>query len=181
MITRRVLLKAGLAVCATMIPHIAGASASVQDFWVKDRSLWLKRPQTGEDYRVDYWSDGLILTDGYKVLCYLLRDATEHSAVTMDVNLLNLLYGIQQWDMLLTRKAMPLLVNSGFRTREHNAHIEGAAYNSMHLYGKAADIRVGTRTPDEVARMAHFFGFGGVGLYQTFTHVDTGRKRFWTG
>jgi len=182
MITRRDVLRAGVA--ATIVPFIAKpqiACADTADFWVKDRSLWLRRSHIGEEFHVPYWTDGKIINDNYIALCYILRDAYEHTTVTIDVNLLNLLYGIQQWDLLLTHQEKPVMINSGYRTLEHNAHLEGAARNSMHLYGRAADIHIDGRSPDEIARMAGFFGFGGVGLYPTFTHVDTGRQRFWRG
>ncbi|SHI74741.1 Peptidase M15 [Geosporobacter subterraneus DSM 17957] len=65
----------------------------------------------------------------------------------------------------------PIIVNSGYRTPEYNAKIGGAP-KSQHMEGKAADIRVTGVTPVQVAKLAKQVGFRGVGIYDTFTHVD---------
>ena len=68
----------------------------------------------------------------------------------------------------------PVHVNSGHRCPEHNAEV-GGAESSQHLYGRAADIRVENVNPDEVADFAETVlgQSGGLGRYNTFTHVDT--------
>lgn len=181
MLRQMVATAAGILVPTSTLLTPSVAAASMDDFWVRDRTLWLKRAQTGEEFHVTFWTQNQIITDDYIRLCYILRDAEEQETVTIDVNLLNLLYGMQRWDALLTGRSKPIIVNSGYRTPSHNARLEGAARNSMHLYGRAADIRIQGRSTHEVAKMAGFFGFGGVGIYDTFTHVDTGRRRFWKG
>lgn len=76
----------------------------------------------------------------------------------------------------------PLHINSACRCPKHNAEVGGKA-NSQHLYGKAADIRADRATPEEVAMAAEkipSFNYGGIGRYNTFTHVDVrGRKARW--
>jgi uncharacterized protein YcbK (DUF882 family) len=76
----------------------------------------------------------------------------------------------------------PLVVTSGYRTRETNDAIEGAARNSMHLYGKAADIYV------DGLSMRNLFDAcwsraisGGIGYYDDHVHLDTGERRWWVG
>jgi len=64
-----------------------------------------------------------------------------------------------------------IIVNSGYRTPEYNSKIGGAP-KSQHMEGKAADIRVTGVTPVQVAKLAKQVGFRGVGIYDTFTHVD---------
>lgn len=63
-------------------------------------------------------------------------------------------------------------INSAYRTLSWNAH-EGGAKNSQHVQGKAADIVCKNTSPLEVAMFAEAYGAGGVGLYTSFTHVDT--------
>lgn len=65
----------------------------------------------------------------------------------------------------------PIIINSGYRTPEHNRKVGGAA-NSQHLYGRAADIVVKGVSPSRVYQEADKL-FNGVGKYPTFTHVDT--------
>jgi uncharacterized protein YcbK (DUF882 family) len=75
----------------------------------------------------------------------------------------------------------PVHVNSGYRTRSYNKRIGGAT-NSRHCLGLAADIDIREVSPSEVADFAESMDFGGVGRYNTFTHVDvSGIGRRWTG
>ena len=73
-----------------------------------------------------------------------------------------------------------LIINSGYRSESHNRRVGGAP-KSLHLYGKAADIRVVGVSASRVYQEADkLFSNGGVGRYSTFTHVDTrnGKARF---
>lgn len=68
---------------------------------------------------------------------------------------------------------------SGYRSPSYNAKVKGSK-NSRHMEGDAADIKVPGLTPEEVAREAEKIGFDGIGVYDTFTHVDTrGYKARW--
>ena len=75
----------------------------------------------------------------------------------------------------------PLQIHSGYRTRATNGKLEGAALNSRHLVGKAADITVPGVSNVRLAGMASLLGMGGTGLYpgRGFVHVDTGDERIW--
>jgi uncharacterized protein YcbK (DUF882 family) len=177
LVTRRSFLRTGVALAAGLaVPRIACANLS--DYWHRDRTLWLRRGQD-EEYRVTYWSGGQLDPSNYHRLCYLLRDARESTTVAIDPALLDLLYGVQYWQELLLNRPLPLVVSSGFRTRKNNSRIEGAARNSMHLYGKAADLQSPYFSPLQVAEMGAYFGVGGVGVYSRHTHLDTGRRRVW--
>lgn len=66
----------------------------------------------------------------------------------------------------------PVIVTSAYRTLSYNKTIKDSAPNSMHPHGMAADIIVTGKTPREVQEYAMKLGFGGVGCYETFTHVD---------
>ena len=98
-----------------------------------------------------------------------------HDHVMLDSELL------QKLQQLRTEINRPIIVNSGFRCPQRNAQV-GASPTSQHTLGKAADIRVPGMTPNAVAQVAERIGFGGIGIYRTFVHLDTrvGRAR-WRG
>jgi uncharacterized protein YcbK (DUF882 family) len=66
----------------------------------------------------------------------------------------------------------PVIISSGCRCQEYNAEIEGAE-SSFHLQGRAADIVVQGISPDSVHVLADSMEVGGLGRYDTFTHIDT--------
>lgn len=67
----------------------------------------------------------------------------------------------------------PMRVNSGYRTKEHNAKI-GGVKNSSHLKGIAADISCKS-SADRFAMLNAFMqaGFKRIGVANSFIHVDT--------
>ena len=77
----------------------------------------------------------------------------------------------------------PVTVNSAYRTEAYNATV-GGAKASQHLRGTAADIAIKGVAPSAVAAYAETLlpNTGGIGRYETFTHVDVreGKAR-WTG
>lgn len=82
---------------------------------------------------------------------------------------------------------VPVQVVSGRRCPEWNRYV-GGAKRSQHLVGNAADIRMKDLTPVQVARAARAVldelvgpDRGGVGIYNTFTHVDVREGPPWAG
>lgn len=72
--------------------------------------------------------------------------------------------------------AHPITITSGYRCPDHNAAVGGHP-SSEHMDGTATDVVVRGVDPDTVADCAERLGvFGGVGRYDTFTHLD-GRLR----
>ena len=75
----------------------------------------------------------------------------------------------------------PVILNSAYRTQTHNAAVGGSP-KSQHLLGNAADIVIEGVSPLETAQYVEFLqpASGGIGVYQTFTHVDvrTDRSRW---
>lgn len=77
----------------------------------------------------------------------------------------------------------PIVVNSGYRSPSYNAKVGGAS-NSFHVKGLAADIRPLAKEANLLARLQDIClrtnEIGGVGLYDTFVHVDArGTKARW--
>lgn len=151
-----------------------------QEFWHRPRELWLYRQDTKENLRAVYWRDGQFSAEGYWKICALLRDVHQNVMTTMDPALLDVLRGIlgyyEQWQW-----PYPLVVTSGFRTAKTNNATEGAARNSMHLYGRATDVYMPGIPVKDLGRLGMYFQRGGVGFYPDngFVHLDTGSIRAW--
>jgi uncharacterized protein YcbK (DUF882 family) len=79
----------------------------------------------------------------------------------------------------------PFHVISGYRSFSTNAALyrsnSGVARHSLHVDGKAVDIRVPGRDLPLLRRVALVLRGGGVGYYpqSDFVHVDVGRVRTW--
>lgn len=65
----------------------------------------------------------------------------------------------------------PITINSAYRSPNHNKKVGGSP-KSQHLLGNACDIKVKGYTPYEAGAYAKKLGFTGVGIYNTFTHID---------
>ena len=86
---------------------------------------------------------------------------------TVDVCLVNLLERVRD------HFDRPVIISSGCRCIRHNEHVGGKS-SSQHIQGRAADILVSGVDPEDVADyIENINPTGGVGRYNTFTHVDT--------
>ena len=67
----------------------------------------------------------------------------------------------------------PVHINSGYRCPAHNAAVGGAS-KSRHMEGDASDVWLSGVAPDLVYEWAdkRVSDGGGVGRYETFTHID---------
>lgn len=74
---------------------------------------------------------------------------------------------------LRDRLGKPLIVNSAYRSLEHNTRV-GGAKNSLHMKALAFDVHMGNHDPDTYIAAALAVGFKGIGTYpkQNFVHVD---------
>lgn len=65
----------------------------------------------------------------------------------------------------------PIGVSSGYRTRAHNTKIGGSP-QSAHVLGRAVDIIVKPERRFDLVANARGIGFTGVGIAETFIHLD---------
>lgn len=74
---------------------------------------------------------------------------------------------------LRTKLGKPMIVNSAYRSPEHNRNV-GGAKNSMHMKGIAFDVRMDNHDPATYIAAARAVGFQAIGTYprQNFVHVD---------
>jgi uncharacterized protein YcbK (DUF882 family) len=145
------------------------------------RSLSFLHTHTGERLSVDYFLDGRYQPDGLEQVNHLLRDFRNDEVHPIDPALLDTLFDLQR----RAQKDTVFEVISGYRSPATNSLLrrttEGVALHSMHLEGRAIDVRLERFDTATLARLARSLGRGGVGFYPAsdFVHVDTGRVRHW--
>lgn len=67
---------------------------------------------------------------------------------------------------------IPFIINSGYRSPEHNAKVGGVP-NSSHIRGYAVDVRCTTSSDRlKIVKAAMDAGFHRIGIYKTFVHMD---------
>ena len=175
--TRRLFLRSlGVAVAAAaVVPKRLLASPS------EERLLSFVHTHTSERLTVPYFAEGSYLAEGLATLRGFLRDFRTGEEHEIDPALFDLLHDLK----LATGTQSPFHVISGYRSPRTNAmlreHGHGVASGSMHLLGRAIDVRL-TDTSSAVLRDAAIeLARGGVGYFHDsdFVHVDTGRVRRW--
>ncbi|MCG8540811.1 MAG: D-Ala-D-Ala carboxypeptidase family metallohydrolase [Clostridia bacterium] len=65
----------------------------------------------------------------------------------------------------------PIIITSGYRSPAYNKKIKGSP-KSQHIHGRAVDIKVPGVAAEDVGRASIKLGFKGIGIYDTFTHLD---------
>lgn len=177
-LTRRALL-GGVGLAAGLDRAVAAAVEPLRTTPAGRDRLWLVRPDGSEVLSRFRDADGYDRTQ-ILLLSWFMRDIRDDDrAVWMEPRLFDLLAGVQASMSAVHGAALPLTVTSGYRTPGHNASLENAARTSMHLYGYAADVQMRGYPPRAVALAASFFSEGGIGLYDSFTHLDVWRRRTW--
>lgn len=136
--------------------------------------------RNGNTYKIPFIRNGKLEDNGYYDLCKIFADTHDKVAVQMDPNLFSVLAKAQGW-LASHQINKPIILTSGYRTEHTNSMTEGAALNSMHMYGKAADIHMEGIPVDYLARLLRLCGGAGIGIYSSFVHVDTWKERSWNG
>jgi uncharacterized protein YcbK (DUF882 family) len=178
--SRRRFLKLGLFTAGIYI-WPAPLAANAWDLPVPDRALSFHNLHTEENLDTVYWKQGRYLRAGLDAIDYILRDYRTGEIHSMDTEVLDLLYAIRT--ALQVRQ--PFHVISGYRSPRTNAFLcesgRGVARNSLHIQGKAADIRIPEIELSLLRDVTMSLKRGGVGYYPSsnFVHVDVGRVRYW--
>ena len=177
MTTRRDFLKYSAATTAAlMAPSVLARPAPAGERQLKFYNL-----HTGEHLSATYWVDGLYVPDEIASINHLLRDYRTGELHKIDRQLFDLLYTLQQ----KVDQPGAFHVISGYRSPKTNARLNrlssGVAKHSLHMQGKAIDIRLPGVELKHLRQAALNMHAGGVGYYprSNFIHVDTGRPRFW--
>lgn len=145
------------------------------------KTLSLLNLHTDERISLTYSENGEIIKDAVDALNHLLRDHRANETYNMDTGLYDLLHAINE----KAQANIEFNVISGYRSPQTNAKLaassDGVAKGSLHMQGKAIDIRIPGMKLAHVRNLAKEIGVGGVGFYPSsdFVHIDTGRVRYW--
>lgn len=181
-IGRRAFIKGvSLALAALSTPLVVSGAATAAVSRGDVRRLSIVSLNTGDRFDGPYWADGKYLPDAQKKLQRLMRDHHNGQVHKIDPKLFD-----QLWE--LSRRLdlrEPFEVVCGYRSRKTNAmarrRSRGVAKQSLHMAGRAVDIRLGSVHVSRLAETARDMNAGGVGYYphSDFVHIDTGAVRTW--
>jgi uncharacterized protein YcbK (DUF882 family) len=179
-VSRRRFLK-GLA-CGSLLamgsPKIVQAAFSTI---TPHKTLSLEHHHTGDNLTLTYYEQGRYIHGALEEISYFMRDYRNNEVHSVDPALLDQLYDVK----LLLGVNKPFHIVSAYRSPGTNAnlrmHSRGVAKHSLHMEGRAIDIRmegVSTRT---IRNAGLTLQRGGVGYYpnSNFVHLDTGELRAW--
>lgn len=181
---RRAFLGFGAVAAAAALSPLKASAAPAPAASKAVRTLSLFNTHTGERLKTAYCCDGKYEPAALEQINHILRDFRANEVKPIDPALLDLLHelgGTLETDQ-------PFHIISGYRSPHTNQMLRtrggadtGVASRSLHMVGKAIDIRVPGVALDHLRGAARSLKIGGVGYYPSsnFVHVDTGRVRFW--
>ena len=124
----------------------------------------------------DLWSQDKINT--------FFRDWRANETAQIDLRLVSALKTIIDIAKLKTN-INRVNIHSGFRTKKTNDLLRlsssSVAEKSYHVQGRALDFSIEGIRASDLAKIVLDNFDGGVGVYRSFVHVDTGPKRIWHG
>jgi len=188
--TRRLFLQtafaagAGLASTRLVLGQGAAVSESPGEQPLIERALELHNTHTNESVSVVYKRGEEYLPRAIASLRNVLRDHRNGEAHDIDVALYDQLHDLAQAAHCDAR----FEIISGYRSPESNSAMaarpgSGVAKHSLHMEGRAMDVRMHGCSCADLRDLALAARRGGVGFYRKsdFVHIDTGRIRTWNG
>lgn len=137
--------------------------------------------RTGESIDMIYWIEGDYIREAVKEINNFMRDWRTGQAIGMDTRTIDIMAAAH--NLMDTRE--PYMLLSGYRSPQTNAMLRsrsrGVAKNSLHMKGQAADLRLKSRSVNQMFSAAKACHAGGVGKYSgsNFVHMDCGVVRTW--
>jgi uncharacterized protein YcbK (DUF882 family) len=145
------------------------------------RTIAFQHTHTGEALSLTYAVGDEYLPQALGAVDRLLRDHRTHAVHPMDPALLDQMHRLSE----ITGTRSPFQIISGYRDPRTNEMLRsrsgGVARHSLHLEGRAVDVRLADVPLAELRDAALSLNAGGVGFYResNFVHLDTGRVRRW--
>jgi uncharacterized protein YcbK (DUF882 family) len=182
--SRRRILKAGgilagAGAASALVTPALGRAAESND----GKQLTLKSLHTPDTLTVTFRSGGAYVPEALEKIEAILRDYRTGERHPIDPPLLDYLY-----DVARIAQVDPVFsIISGYRSPKTNAMLHErsseVSSHSLHMEGRAIDVRLAGVDCAELADKALGMKRGGVGYYRQsdFVHLDTGRFRTWRG
>ena len=145
------------------------------------KTLAFENLNTGDKLKLTYYEKGRYISSALREIDYLLRDYRTGDVHRIDPALLDQLHELK----LIMGVNRPFEIISGYRSPYTNAKLRhrssGVANNSLHMQGRAIDIRLDGYDTRHLRNAALSMHRGGVGYYakSDFVHLDTGHFRSW--
>lgn len=145
------------------------------------RRLSFRNSHTGESFSGVYRVGNKYLPDAFKQINMVLRDFRTDQIYPMDPRVVDIVYAVHR----LTGQNTPFEIISGYRSPKTNAMLRetstGVAKKSLHMEGRAIDLRMEDFSTTRIRDLAINLGAGGVGYYSksNFVHMDSGDIRAW--
>ena len=156
---------------------------AVSDSPTAERAIELRNTHTGEALQLVYRRGPAYDAAAIAQLRNLMRDHRNGQVHDIDLALYDQLH-----DLALAANCDPRFeIISGYRSPESNAKMaaasRGVAKHSLHMEGRAIDVRLHRCSCSTLRDLALAVQKGGVGYYRRsdFVHLDTGRFRTWAG
>jgi uncharacterized protein YcbK (DUF882 family) len=147
----------------------------------EQRSLSFVHTHTGERLSSVYFQNGEYQAAELSRINQLLRDFRTGDVHPIAPATLDILADLRT----LADRDEPYEVICGYRSPQTNAqlrrHSRGVAEHSLHLQGRAIDVRLPGFPTRRLRELALGMGRGGVGFYpqSDFVHLDNGNVRYW--
>lgn len=180
LLLRRDFLKLGAVATGILFTPLP-AMAAFDSRYKSLRKLEFYNTHTHERLHVCYSRNGKYDIKALSKINHILRDHRSGEVKAIDTQLLELLHVLSH----KTNPLEPFHVISGYRSPATNRKLRkngnGVATRSLHMQGKAIDIRLPGFKTRQLRNVARHLKLGGVGYYATsdFVHVDIGRVRYW--
>ncbi len=178
--TRRGLLGAFAATALVATPTYSKAAGFLRGGG-DIRRLKMYSGRTGERIDTIYWVEGKYIKDAVKEINAFMRDWRTNDVIGIDTRTIDIMAAAHN----LMDVNEPYMLLSGYRSPKTNAMLRsrsrGVAKNSLHMKGQAADLRLASRSVNQMAKAAAACRAGGVGRYSgsNFVHMDCGPVRQW--
>jgi uncharacterized protein YcbK (DUF882 family) len=147
------------------------------------RRIALTNLHTGERLDVEYYREDDYVPEALAAIDVLLRDFRNGDQHAIDPKLMDYLVDVAA--QLGVPPAYSVI--SGYRSPQTNERLHerssGVSQHSLHMQGRAIDVRMAGVDCTDLAARAESLKRGGVGYYRAtnFVHLDTGAFRTWRG